>query len=206
MAALTRASLGRFFRGLTRRLPCPVTLVLTGGGEALVLGGRRPTGDVDFGLVLRARWARRWPEVETAVAEAARAANVAVQYSSDIDRWSPVTIPANRRRTRLYRRVGRLSVHLLDPTCWAVYKVARYLEADVQDLRAVLRRQRVPSGRLARLCGESLRASPRSPALFLFRQQVEHFFRTHGSAIWGRRFDPDLTIAAFRRAAGIPVV
>jgi hypothetical protein len=35
MKPLTRADLDRFFRALADRLPCPVRIVLTGGGEAL---------------------------------------------------------------------------------------------------------------------------------------------------------------------------
>ena len=97
----------------------------------------------------------------------------------------------------------RPALRLLEPACWAVYKLARYLDADVEDLRTVLRRERVPSLALARLCGESLRASPRSTQLFLFRRQVEHFLAQHGRAIWGRRFDVSRTVAAFHRAAGI---
>ena len=201
--ALGRRDLARFFEAFARRLPCPAKLILTGGTEALLLGGRRPTGDVDFGLVLSGKEMRWWPEVESAVAAAAREAGVAVQYSTDIDRWSSVAIPPRRRKTRSYRRIGRLSVHLLDPTCWAVYKLARYLDADVEDLRAVLRRQRVSSVALARLCGVSLRASPRSSQLFLFRKQVEHFLLEHGRAVWGRGFDPAGAIATFHRAARI---
>jgi hypothetical protein len=95
-------------------------------------------------------------------------------------------------------------VHLLEPICWAVYKLARYLDSDVDDLRAVLRRQRIPWHGLARLCGESLRGSPRSTQLRLFRQQVEHFFRTHGVRVWGTPFDPEHAIRIFRKAAAIP--
>jgi len=201
MAALRRADLSRFFRALASQLPCRAKLVLTGGGEALVLGGSRPTRDLDFGLAAPERF---WSDVERAVTHASRVAGVAVQYSQDIDRWSSVAIPVRRRRTRPFRRFGRLSVHLLDPACWAVYKLARYLDSDVEDLRAVLRRERVSSPRLARLCGESLRTSPRSPVLFTFRKQVEHFFRAHGRFVWGTKFDAERTIALFRRAAGIP--
>src|SRR5438034_1055496 len=148
----------------------PARCTLTGGSEAMLLGGTRPTGDLDFELALPPGCARLWRAVEEAVAAAAAETAVTVQYSADIDRWSSITVPTAKRRTRLRRRVGRVAVHLLEPRCWAVYKLARYLDADVEDLRAVLRRQRVPSLGLARLCGESLRASPRSTQLFLFRQ------------------------------------
>jgi hypothetical protein len=203
MPALTRVDLRRFLGALAARLPCPLTVVLTGGVEAMLLGGRRPTGDIDFWVVLAAARAGRWSDVERAIGEAAAVAGVPVQYSTDIDRWSQIAVPTARRRTRLLRRHGRLSVHLLDPACWAVYKLARYLESDVEDLRAVLRRQRVPAARVARLCGESLRSSPRSAQLFLFRRQVEHFLRAHGTAVWGARFDPRAAIGTFHRAAGI---
>lgn len=164
-----------------------------------MLGGTRPTGDVDFGLATSGSL----PAVERAIGEAARACGLAVQYSTDIDRWSSVAIPPARMRTRPHRRIGRLSVHLLDPKCWAVYKLARYLDTDVDDLLVVLRRERPSAAALARLCGESLRTSPRSTHLFSFRRHVEHFFETHGPAVWGHGFDPSRAIAGFHRAARI---
>lgn len=197
MAELTRADLRRFFEALATRLPCRVRLILTGGGAALVLGGTRPTGDIDFGIVTMGPL----DEVERAIDAAVSETGAVVQYSTDIDRWSSVAIPPARFRTRPYRRIGRLSVHLLEPTCWAVYKLTRYLDSDVDDLVAVLHRERPSPLALARLCGESLRASPRSPQLFNFRRQVEHFFRAHGTAVWGSRFEAERAIAAFQRAS-----
>jgi hypothetical protein len=199
--ALRPADLSRFLVALAERLSFPVRIVLTGGCEAMLLGGTRPTGDVDFGVVHPGE--KRWPAVEAAILEAAGAAGVAVQYSTDIDRWSSVAIPPGRFTTTPFRRIGRLSVHLLAPRCWAVYKLARYLDTDLDDLRIVLRRAAVPPLALARLCGESLRASPRSTRLFVFRRHVEHFLTTHGPAVWGRSFDAARAIAAFHRAARI---
>jgi len=197
VAELTRADLRRYFVALAKALPCRVRLILTGGGAALVLGGTRPTGDLDFGVVTTGPL----DAVEAAIAVAAEQIGIIVQYSTDIDRWSAVAVPPARFRTRPYRRFGRLSVHLLEPKCWAVYKLTRYLDSDVEDLIAVLRRERAAPLALARLCGESLRASPRSPQLFNFRRQVEHFFLTHGAAIWGPRFEPARAITIFQRAA-----
>lgn len=205
MASLSRADLTKFFLALARRLPCRVRLILTGGSEAMLLGGHRPTADVDFGLKVGDRESRFWPEIEGAVAAAAHETGVVVQYSTDIDRWSAVAIPRKKFKTQYYRRLGRLAVYLLDPGCWAVYKLARYLDSDVEDLIAVLRRQRqrISSLGLARLCGQSLRSSPRSTHLFLFRRQVEHFFRQHGATVWGRGFRSDRAISSFHRAATI---
>jgi hypothetical protein len=203
MRPLRRADLTAFLAALARRLRFPARIVLTGGCEAMLLGGTRPTGDVDFGVAVRGE--DRWPAMEAAILAAANDAGVAVQYSTDIDRWSSVAIPPRRLKTRRLRQVGPLAVHLLDPACWAVYKLARYLDADVDDLRRVLRHERVPALALARLCGESLRASPRSTQLFAFRCHVEHFFAAHGPSIWGKRFDPARAIGVFHRAAKVAI-
>lgn len=203
MTALKRADLSKFFAALARRLPSPALLILTGGSEAMLLGGRRPTGDIDFGLVVSNRHSATLSEIEAAIAAAARDTKVNVQYSTDIDRWSLVAIPKGMIKTRYHKRLGQLSIHLLDPRCWAVYKLARYLDSDIEDLLAVLKRQKVSWTGLARLCGECLRSSPRSTRLFLFRRQVEHFFREHGKKVWGRRFETRRAIAAFHRAAKI---
>lgn len=203
MPTLSLADLARFFNALARRLPCPVKLVLTGGSEAMLLGGRRPTGDLDFGLSVPRRHKPSWAEIEAAVVAAARDTSVVVQYSTDIDRWSSVTIPPKRFRTRYHKRIGRLTIHLLDPFCWAVYKLARYLDSDIEDLVAVLRHEKVSSVQMARLCGECLRASPRSTQLFLFRRQVDHFFREHGPKVWGKDFRIEPAMNAFLRAAKI---
>jgi hypothetical protein len=205
MKALSRADLAKFFRAFARQLPCPAKLILTGGSEALVLGGRRPTADIDFALLVSARRQEAWPAIEKALEAATRESRVVVQYSTDIDRWSAIAIPPKKIKTRRHLRIGRLTVRLLDPRCWAVYKLSRYLDSDVEDLLVVLRRERIPAPALARLCGECLRSSPRSSHLFLFRRQVEHFFREHGARVWGKGFESQRTIDAFRRAAKIEI-
>lgn len=85
----------------------------------------------------------------------------------------------------------------------AVPKLARSFDSDTADLIEALRQQKVEPEKLARVCGKSLRASPRSTALTLFRRQVENFFREHGKAVWGEGFDANKTIAQFHRAARI---
>lgn len=84
-----------------------------------------------------------------------------------------------------------------------MYKLARYLDSDVQDLVRVLREQRVDAAALARLFGQALRHSPRSSAQLLFRKQVEHFLRENGRAVWGGAFAADPVLSLFYRAAGI---
>ncbi|MBI1987124.1 MAG: hypothetical protein HYS70_02105 [Nitrospinae bacterium] len=206
MHELRSDDMDAFFRALARKLPCRVKIIVTGGAEGLLLGSTRPTRDIDFGILLRAgpdEQAATWEAVESAIMEAAEETGVTAQYAQDIDRWSSVAVPRYDLHTRFYRRFGCAYVHLLEPAYWAVYKLARYLDADVADLIAVLRTQGVPPRQLAKVCGKALRSSPRSSSLFLFRRHVEHFFREHGPAIWGQGFDPCRAIAAFHHAAGI---
>jgi len=206
MAPLSAEVLDAFFAALAVRVPCHVKIIITGGAEALLLGSSRPTLDLDFGLSVtsgRAGIETYWAEVEAAIAAASEAAQLTVQYSADIDRWSLITMPGYVRHTRPHRRYGRVTVHLLEPAYWAVQKLTRYVDSDISDLQSVLRNQRVAPLPLARVCGRSLRASPRSTALFAFRQHVEHFFRTYGPALWGPEFDPESALGVFHRAAGI---
>jgi hypothetical protein len=206
MIALTREAIDAFFQALAQRTPCHLKVILTGGAQAMLCGGTRLTRDIDFGLLLRVVPEKRealWEQIETAVAEAAQETSVTVQFAEDIDRWSSITMFDYQKHTRPYRRFGRVTVHLLDPADWAVPKLARSFDSDTADLIEVLRQQRVSPMKLARVCGKSLCASPRSTALTLFRRQVESFFREHGKAVWGEEFDADKAIAQFHRAARI---
>jgi hypothetical protein len=206
MAPLSPEALDTFFEALAVRVPCRVRIIVTGGAEALLLGSSRPTMDLDFGLSLAASHTASesaWTNVEAAVADASETAQVMVQYSEDIDRWSLIAMPGYERHTRPHKRYGRVTVHLLEPAYWAVQKLTRYVKSDIMDLQSVLGGQDVAPLQLARVCGRSLRASPRSTALFTFRQHVEHFFRTYGTTVWGAAFDAEPAVRAFHRAAGI---
>ncbi|MBI3246067.1 MAG: hypothetical protein HYZ50_06130 [Deltaproteobacteria bacterium] len=83
MVALSHADLARFFGALDRRLPCPSKIILTGGSEALLLGGQRPTGDIDFDLVVTDRYTRFWSDIEAAIAAFRRAAGIPTVLSPE---------------------------------------------------------------------------------------------------------------------------
>jgi len=202
---MTSRQIRRFFRAFSRRIEFPVTVLLTGAAAGALLGSSRPSLDVDFAVVLRHRRGRRaWDAVEAAASGAARDTGIAANFAADISRWSLISFLDYARHTRAYARFGRVEVRLLEPAYWAIGKLARYLDPDVRDLTGVLRAQRVAAEPLARLWGRALRASPGSSACGAFRRQVEHFFATHGRAIWGASFDPPRAVAIFHRAARIP--
>lgn len=204
--ALTSSQLNGFFRHLSEKLPFPIKIFLTGGAEALLIGSSRPTKDIDFGVQIsfeKGGGETRWRLTEEAILEASADRKMMVQYSQEIDRWSSIAIPGYRRRARRFARFGKLDLMLLDPTDWAVPKLTRYLDSDIFDLISVLKKQKIPPQDLAKRCGNALKKSPRSSALFLFRRQVEHFFMEHGKQIWGKGFHPEASLKLFHQMAGM---
>jgi len=217
---MTPQQIARFFTVMARSLDAPATVLLTGAAAGTLMGAGRPSRDVDFAVVLPRRRGAvpPWDQVERAVQAATRQTGIAAQFAEDISRWSLISFLDYARRTRPYRRFGPVEVRVLEPAYWAIGKLTRYLDLDVQDLIRVLRRARgggsgaasIRGSRarlapepLARLWGRALKASPRSDACWSFRHHVETFFHRHGPAIWGRAFEPARAIAVFHRAAGI---
>lgn len=199
------ARTSRFFRTLAREFNAPARIILTGAAAGSLWGHVRSSQDVDFAVQLPGGHPADWERFQAAVARAAQATGIQVNYAEDIDRWSSITLLDYRRHATAYRRFGSLDVRLLDPAYWTIGKLGRYFEVDVDDLVAVLKRRRLPVEPLVRLWARALRESPRSAAISQFRAQVEHFLRTYGRALWGARFDPDEAVSRFLRlAAGKP--
>ena len=187
----------RFFHVLAQELPQPARVIVTGAAAGSLWGCVRPSLDIDFAIQLVRRGRKDWSQVDAAVDRAVTLTGISANYAEDIDRWGLISLLDYRRRTTLYRKFSSLEVRLLDPAYWSIGKITRYLDPDVQDLVAVLTRRRVPVARLIRVWARALRASPPSTAQSHFRRQAEHFLRTYGRTIWGKRFDSDQAIRQF---------
>ena len=183
----------RFFEDLGRRIDRPVQVVLTGAAAGILQGMERATLDIDFEIRLKQAAGKsgaggRWESVQKAIEDAARATGITPQYDEDIDRWSSIALPA--RRSRLYRRFGKIEVRMLEPGLWAIGKLARYLSTDIQDLRSVLKSANIAAASAVRLWGTALGISPASSGQTTFRKQVETFLDQYAREIWGRNADP----------------
>ena len=200
---MTPRAINRFFTTLSREFDRRAVIIVTGAAAGSLLGHVRPSHDIDFGVTLARPTPRLWEAFQAAIDRTTQQTGIPVNYASDIDRWSQITLLDWRRHTISYRRFGLLDVRVLDPVYWSIGKLGRYFDLDVHDAVAVFRRRRVPLTKLVQVWGRALRASPPSPALFQFRAQVEHFLRTHGRAIWGRAFDAEAAIRNFHRAASL---
>jgi len=201
---MTPRQIHQFLATLARELDAPGRVYITGAAAAALWGRARPSLDIDFGLELRTKSDGWWQRAEAAVTRTSRATGIPASAAEDIDRWGMITLLDYRRTSRLYRRFGGLEVRLLDPTQWAIGKITRYLDSDVDDVVAVFKRRKVAAAEAARVWGRALRASPPSTSQFQFRRNVERFLDARGRSIWGARFDAAEAIRLFHRAAKIP--
>jgi len=193
------AELEQFWERLAAVWPHPTTVYLTGGAAALVLGGARPTRDIDFEVQFHSP-RPNWEAFASAVDAVSQATGIGAQYAESIDRWSQVTFLDYREHTRPVRRFGQLEVRVLDLLHWSIGKISRFYDQDAQDLIAVFKRHRPDPLKVATLWERALRASPKSTQLRPTREQALYFFRTHGRRIWGKQFSLEAVEAVFSPA------
>jgi hypothetical protein len=195
----------RFFQGIAKDFPGDATVYLTGAAAGALMGGVRPSLDVDFGVELKGANAERWDELAGAIEKNKALTGLGSNYDEDIDRWGMITLMDYREHAKLFKQYGKLKVKILEPAYWSIGKVTRYLQPDIADMEMVFRKQKVPAVLLAEVWGKALKASPRSASLLLFRKQVEDFWVHSGPKIWGKDFDAAGTIRRFHQSAGIKV-
>jgi hypothetical protein len=203
---MTIRRIERFLATLARELNVPATAYVTGAAAAALWGSVRPSRDIDLGLEFRSQPrspAGEWEQLQNAVDRTTKLTGIPANVAEDIDRWGMITLLDYKRSARRYKRFADLDVKLLDPVHWAIGKLTRYLDADLQDVVRVFRRQRVSPSSAASVWGRALRASPASSAQLQFRRNVEDFLTRSGRSIWGRGFDPETSRQAFKRAARI---
>ncbi len=195
-----------FFELLADRFGDKCRIILTGAAAGALYGRVRPTTDIDFALKIEAgsqqTYDRSWQAFTKAVEEVSATTGIAAQYAEDIDRWSSITLLDYEKHTTLFKRFGRIGVYLLEPSYWAIGKLSRYLDPDIQDLILVFKRTRTSWEDLCEVTGKALKESPKSTSCFQFRKQVEDFLKAHGKKVWGKNFNPEEAIKRFHFYAG----
>lgn len=179
-----------FFSNLSHILDQPATVILTGGTAALLMGGVRPTVDIDFAIDTQ----NSTEVLEAGIKRSATESAVVAQFSQDIDRWSSITLLDYKRHTRPYKKFNKIEVRILDPEYWSIGKMSRYYDSDISDMIAVFRAQKTDLNRLLSILAKALVQSPPSTAVFQFKKQVEHFLSHHGKTAWGNHLDIDQTL------------
>jgi hypothetical protein len=194
-----------FFGELDRRLSTPASVILTGAAAGMLYGNVRPSADIDFEIRFENK--KRTVLQDEALEELIRAVSsklgIAANYSDDIGHWSMIDYLDYRKKSRPYKQIGQLSVHLLAPEYWTIGKMARFMEIDVDDVVKVVQKKRLRAKPLISLWARALRASPLSLAKGQFRRNIESFLSRNGTKLWGKSFDSEKAIAEFTKLAGL---
>ena len=191
---LRRGDIDRFFREVGKRISLPVQVYLTGGIASWIMGGQRPTEDIDFGLKTPAG---KWHEAEKIFQEISHALGIPIQFSENISRWGMIDLLNYEKSAKLYKKFGKVSVYHLDLHSWSIGKMGRYYQSDIEDMVNVFKIQKPNVRTLVKKWSEALRKSPRSSSQILFIKAVEDFLKNYGRAIWGEKFDIQKNIDQF---------
>lgn len=201
---MNQKQIDRFFHQLNLRLRGitkeKIEIILTGAAAGILLGGNRPSIDIDFAINCKKKYLK---DVEDAIRQASGVTGIAVNFSEDIDRWSQITFLDYKKHTLAYKTFGIVKVSILSPAYWSIGKITRYLDPDIDDLVKVLKNNPISPLKMIKIWGEALLKSPHSSASFSFRMHVEHFLKTYGRVVWGEGFHQDKALEAFWKACGI---
>jgi hypothetical protein len=188
----------KFFKELGAGLRSPLTIVLTGGAAAHLLGGERPTQDLDFNI--QPEDPENWEEDSQTMDRLSAKHHLPLEYSEDISRWSMINLLDWREHTLPYGSYGRLTVRLLHPKYWSIGKISRGLQTDFEDLVVILKKFKLGADELIPFWAQALRSSERSSELFIARKMIEDFLRQEGRKIWGPGYDPVAALKSFKGA------
>lgn len=131
------SALDAFLDGVGRRVRDPVRLYIAGGAEAVILGIRPTTLDIDVTLDADDPQAER--RAERVVEDVAERVGVVVEWS-DPTMFLPIPRAAALKRSPWHRTVGQVRVHQFDLVSVALGKIGRGTERDLADVDAYLDR------------------------------------------------------------------
>ncbi|MFQ5681351.1 MAG: hypothetical protein ACE5GG_04810 [Candidatus Omnitrophota bacterium] len=178
-----------FFASLSKKWPRRAKIRLLGGAGSLLMGGARPTLDIDFEVIFTRDLAEKDKQgFQAAVEKTKQETGIAAQFSEDIDRWSQISLLDYRRHASLYERFRNIWVYILNPEYWSIGKITRYWDQDIQDMFAVFKRMKTNPVSLLEVWAAAISKSPVSSQLLFVKRHIRHFFVTFGKEIWGKGY------------------
>jgi hypothetical protein len=193
----------QFFKIIDAEFGQDAKVILTGAAAGTIWGSTRPSMDIDFAIEINNQSEANWQQLESAIRKAIDKTGIQANYAEDIDRWGMVTLLDYKSNAKLYKKYDKLALMVLDPAYWSIGKMTRFIDPDIQDMIQVFRKKKIPPANLAEIWGKALKESPHSTTLIRFRRQVESFFESYGTKIWGINFNSSKAIKQFHKSAGI---
>ena len=191
----------RFFSELDKEIERPLKVILTGAMAGMVLGSIRPSVDIDFEIGLSPYEKPSdalTDKIDSAIRAVSDRVGIPAQYSENIQGWSQISFLDYRESAKLYKKIGKIEIHLLAPEHWTIGKMARYLELDKIDVACILKKQRIDQDKILSLWALALRQSGLSDRSREFRDHVIDFIKEEGKKIWGKNFDPVAAATEFK--------
>lgn len=185
-----------FFNKLSKHYPKPAEIIIIGGAAAAIMGGVRPTLDIDFEVALAEMPVESIAFMQS-IGKVEEDTGIKAQFAEDVDHWSEITLLDYRNKKKLYKTFGAINVWILEPEYWSIGKVGRFWDHDIQDMIAVFTNEQPQPEKLAQTWIRALRTSPLSSSIFPVKKQMIYFFETYGKKIWGNKFDKQKILGYF---------
>lgn len=179
---MKKEDIHQFFIELSEAYKNPVEIILIGGAASLLMGGSRPTMDIDFQIKLKDP--SDFEDLNKSMMDISQRLGIAIQFSENVERWSSLSLLDFEKHVKLYREFTNVKVFLPDPIYWSIGKIGRYLISDCQDMIAVFKKTQPDPYQLAEIWSKCIQQSPRSEQLFLVKKYMFDFFSQYAKKIW----------------------
>ncbi|MBI1821653.1 MAG: hypothetical protein HY036_06305 [Nitrospirae bacterium] len=104
--------------------------------------------------------------------------HVPADLSENFSGWSVIAMPPGYpERSSIAVQTGLLEIRILAPVDFIIAKLRRFTEIDIQDALFVARKYQISPEAVKQTAESAISHSPKDTALFLFRKNVEEFFR-----------------------------
>lgn len=199
---MKQIQIDQFFKLLDAKLGLKGEVILLGASAGSLMGHIRPSLDIDFEIRLKTRVVSARTRLVEAIEEVRQIVGVSVNYSENVAGWSLVSYLDYRKTALAYKTFGKLAVKLIAPEYWTIGKMARFLEFDVQDMSAIIKKKKIPATRLIRLWARAVKTSDLSLELGQFKEHVLYFLNKHARKLWGGKVNPEKLILEFKKQIG----
>ena len=193
-----------FFKQLDQELNARARVIVVGASAGALMGHIRPSFDIDFEIRLAKTSRGARSRLEQSILKSAETSGVAVNYSENVGGWSMINYLDYRKTAVFYKNTGKIQIKLIAPEYWTIGKMTRFLELDIQDMLKIIRRKKIPAGRLIKIWAKAANASDLSLELGQFRDHVVYFLKHYSCRLWTKTANPEKLTRSFLKAIGTP--